>query len=70
MRRHNRSNGHGQSTFNTKATSEPKWEDLGHGILQLKGTNTHIMRQGKKWRSLPDKAVKFAICAPANTFNA
>jgi hypothetical protein len=56
MGRHNASHGRGGHHTNTHALTEPKWVDMGHGILQLRSNpNTHIKLAGGRrgaWQSV------------------
>lgn len=41
------------------AHRDPKWEDMGGGVLKLKGTHNHIKRgQDNKWESVRKPATQ------------
>lgn len=61
-RRHNR------TVSQDKAVSDPKWDDIGHGILKRKGPGNktaHISHKGSKFASLSTKEVDVALAPTA-----
>lgn len=63
---------HNRTIDTSVAKSDPKWEDVGHGIRKLKGPGNktaYIRLEGGKFRSVTRKQVDVAQ-APANAPNA
>lgn len=50
---------HNRTVSQDIARSDPKWEDMGGGVLKLKGGHNHIQRgQDNKWESVRKPAQK------------